>query len=708
MSQTAEIKTEFADLLAAAEQVLSRQWGAEVRLGHVQRLSHERRRNLLLRCAVLDGPTGTPESLVIKQARQHKYDPDDPKSRPAVGLFRDWAGLEFLATLDEHQLACPRFYGGHREAGFFLMEDLGGARELDDVLTRGSANEARHALLLLAESLGHMHAISAGHGEEYQKIRDVLGPGDGRQRLRLADHARDYAPALVERCESLNVKVAPEFAADIEHVARVMADPGPFLTYTHGDACPDNCVLSGDRLRLFDFEFGNFRHALLDGVYGRIRFPTCWCVRDIPAPVVADMELVYRRELVQGCPAAADDHVYSCAVADACAYWILENLVQLFDRAMQYEEPKGTATNRQRILTRLAEFCEVAERAGHLAGLRQTLERLLAVLRQRWSDNMPSYDAFGQHTSLHHDEVQAMFEGVRACDLEHVTAMLMDNAGLANAKLDDPDQTPILYLAVAQKNEELIRLLLDHGADWRIGTRTGWTVLARACSDGTPEIVDLLLDREADLNTRDVWGSLPIYSAVATRDPKMLKHLLARGARPDVKLAIDLNQLDLARRLLQRDSSQARIRFGTGLSLLHDSAQVGDTRLEAMELLLKSGAAVNATTNWGATPLHLATFHAHPHTVELLLKNAADMNAKDKQGLTPRKLAEGRGHGRCAELLGGARHSAESKQTNNAGSTTDYVEFIDKSYTSFGGARVEELHAFDDFDLRISHWHEDE
>ena len=90
------------------------------------------------------------------------------------------------------------------------------------------------------------------------------------------------------------MKVSPTITADIGHVAQVMADPGPFLAYTHGDACPDNSVLAGDRLRLFDYEFGNFRHALLDGVYGWIRFPTCWCVRDIPASVVSEMETVYR------------------------------------------------------------------------------------------------------------------------------------------------------------------------------------------------------------------------------------------------------------------------------------------------------------------------------------------------------------------------------------------------------------------------------
>jgi ankyrin repeat protein len=177
----------------------------------------------------------------------------------------------------------------------------------------------------------------------------------------------------------------------------------------------------------------------------------------------------------------------------------------------------------------------------------------------------------------------------------------------------------VLYLAVETGQSELVKLLLDKDANWRITTRTGWTVLSRACSHGTPQIIDLLLERGADLNTRDTWGTLPIYGAVATRNPQMLEHLLERGAQPDLKLAIDLGQMDLARHLLGQDPSVARFRYGTGLTLLHDSAQVGDTRLDAMRLLLDFGARDNATTNWGATPLHLAAFHGHVQMLAFLL-----------------------------------------------------------------------------------------
>lgn len=700
---------EHHDLLARAELILADRWGGAVRLGPVEQLSETRGRNLVLRCEVSDAPANAPPSVIVKRARQRNFNPEDPKSRAAVGLFRDWAGLKFLNFFQDERLACAALYGGDREAGFFVMEDLRDTVDLDHLLTRSNNDEAQHGLRLLAAALGRMHALTIGHAAEYQQIRDALGPGDSAHRHRLAKHALDYAPYLAERCEKLQVGLAAGYEKDIETISNSMAEPGDFLAFTHCDACPDNCRITGDRLCLIDYEFASYRHALLDGVYGWIRFPTCWCVRDLPEPVVAEMETVYRRELAQGCPAAGDDQLYFRAVAEACGYWLLENMAQLFDRALQYETPKGTSTNRQRILMRMAAFCHVAQRAGHLESLRQTFIGLLDRLRQSWRDDMPLYDAFGQAVPVATDQVAEMAAAVKANDVSRVRLLLDRNRGLANAKVPDEDQTPVLYLSMETKNDELVKLLLDFGADWRLTTRSGWTILLRACSHGSPQIVDLLLEQGADLNQRDTWGMLPIYGAVSSGNAEMLKHLLACGARPDLKLAVDLKQPDYARKLLEQDASRARMRFGTGLTLLHDSARVGDSRLPAMQLLLEFGARVNARTNWGATPLHLAAFHGNAQTIQLLLENGADAGAEDKRGRTPLMLAQGKGHAACAQLLGGdVASSQESELGRPTSMAKGEADLIDDMFADFGGSRDDEPHPLDDLDVKFGTWLDDE
>ncbi len=530
-----------------------------------------------------------------------------------------------------------------------LWKTWPGGEDLDYVLTCGSAVRAEQALLLMAKTLGRMHAVSLGRGDEYQRIRDRLGPGDGRRRLALAEQVRSFGPQLAQWCRALGFEPREQLSQDLEMVSQAMEDPGPFLAYTHADPCPDNCLLVGDRLCLIDFEFGLFRHALLDGVYGRLRFPTCKCVRDIPAPVLVAMEAVYRRELAQTCPAAADDRLFHRAVAEACAYWVLENLADLLPRALEYEEPYGLATNRQRLLCRLAAFLEVSQRSDHLLGLHDCLERLLARLQRDWRGTLPLFDAFHQPAELAPTEVQEFVRTVQAGDEARVQELLAANYGLARAKALDADQTPVLFLAVDTKHAQIVRALLAHGADWRITTRSGWTVLARACSDSTPEIVDLLLADGADLNIRDVWGSLPIYGAVA--NPEMFSHLLAQGAIIDLKTAIDLDRLDLARSLVEEDPSHAHFRFGTGMTLLHNFAQSREQNVAAMSLLVSAGADVNARTNWDATPLHLAAFNGRATAAEFLLNHGAVINTKDNQRRTPLALALEKQHLDCANIL---------------------------------------------------------
>jgi tRNA A-37 threonylcarbamoyl transferase component Bud32 len=104
---------------------------------------------------------------------------------------------------------------------------------------------------------------------------------------------------------------------ELEALMASMSESGPFLAYTHGDPCPDNCLLSDSRVCLVDFEVAGFRHVLIDGVYGRIHFPTGWCVNRIEQRIVQQMELAYRAELVKGCPEAADDvQFYHAIVAE--------------------------------------------------------------------------------------------------------------------------------------------------------------------------------------------------------------------------------------------------------------------------------------------------------------------------------------------------------------------------------------------------------
>ena len=95
------------------------------------------------------------------------------------------------------------------------------------------------------------------------------------------------------------------------------------------------------------------------------------------------------------------------------------------------------------------------------------------------------------------------------------------------------------------------------------------------------------------------------------------------------------------------DGREARRADGT--TALHRAVQAGDHA--AAQRLLRDGAAVNAVTRNGVTPLLLAAINADPVMVETLLKAGADPNASLSQGQTILMTAARTGSAEAVRLL---------------------------------------------------------
>ena len=70
---------------------------------------------------------------------------------------------------------------------------------------------------------------------------------------------------------------------------------------------------------------------------------------------------------------------------------------------------------------------------------------------------------------------------------------------------DDTKATPLI-LAVLGGNIEIVRHLLNHGAEINHRNYQGHSALQYACSKGKKDIVELLLERKADVNIIDKRG----------------------------------------------------------------------------------------------------------------------------------------------------------------------------------------------------------
>jgi hypothetical protein len=375
----------------AAEAILTRAWRWPVRLGAAHPLTEGR---LSVWRVEVDAHPIVTATVIVKHAPAD-YDPGARDHGPAARLFDEWAGLRLLGRT----ALTPRLFGGDRAAGLLVLEDLGPAPTLDVLLLARDRPGAEAVLVDYMRALGRIHAATVGRAAGHARLRRALGPVPAPPLSTAAEGplaATDLAAALHAAADALGVTPVAGTTAELDAVMRFWADPGPFLVYTHGDPCPDNCLLDGPRLRFVDFELGAFRHALIDGVYPRLAFPSCWCAGRLPPDVVSRLEALYRAELARGCPAASDDMLFARAVVEACAYWTLATFRWAIPAVLESDDEWGTTTLRPRVLFRLDVLAEIAASAGHLKALGATAAALAAALRRRWPDlpELPPYPAF--------------------------------------------------------------------------------------------------------------------------------------------------------------------------------------------------------------------------------------------------------------------------------------------------------------------------
>lgn len=379
-------------IVAAAEQVLAKTLGREIRLGDVACLSEDDRRNLLLRCR--DLASDPPVSFIIKKVVADAYNPGDAESWDTRRFFSDWAGAELLSAILP-AARTPRFYGGDQTSGFFILEDLGEHRSLVEPLLEQDAASAGSALLGLSVCLGSVHAGTIGHAATFERLLRERSTVNGICAPTVTEFG-ERVTRLQTYLDGFEIRTSAGLAPEIEAVIGAIERPGPFLSYVHGDPCPDNVFWNGEELRLIDFEFGGFGHALMDATYGRMLFPSCWCANRLPRDVVSRMETAYRKELVRGCPEAQEDRIFEAALVAICGFWLLSTLSRHLANAMEADRTWGIGTMRQRVLARLEAFVATSEEFDALPALRGTASRLQEILHEAWPDTppLPLYPAF--------------------------------------------------------------------------------------------------------------------------------------------------------------------------------------------------------------------------------------------------------------------------------------------------------------------------
>jgi ankyrin repeat protein len=239
-------------------------------------------------------------------------------------------------------------------------------------------------------------------------------------------------------------------------------------------------------------------------------------------------------------------------------------------------------------------------------------------------------------------------------------AVLLNDLELARTRLDegaDPDANrdaydgPLLKLAAERGYAKMVELLLDRGADIEAWDDLGMTALAWAAQYGQIEVARLLLDRGAEANC----GALEAAAVAGHRETAEM--LIARGARRRAVDAAALNDIPLLEALLDKELGREDV-DGFFISIPRLAMVAAGVAEPAVVALLLDRGAAHVKEDDDHSLLAEAARHGRLDTIRLLLDRGADVHAVGRSGATPLQWAVHEGRDEAAELL---RHAGAAR-----------------------------------------------
>ena len=255
---------------------------------------------------------------------------------------------------------------------------------------------------------------------------------------------------------------------------------------------------------------------------------------------------------------------------------------------------------------------------------------------------------------------ESFLEAAEEGDLAKVTQMLKDGIDV-NAQ-DEKGYTALMWACAEKHADVAIALLKVDGIRVDLVKKHGNTVLQCASHHGMLEVVEKLIEKNADVNIQDEDGDTALITACENKHadvaiallehPYIKVNLANNKGETALYKASEKGMLAVVEKLIKRGADvNVQAKNGDTALIVACKAKTKKHALVALALLERTDIDVDLVTKRGSTALQWASNRGMLAVVQKLIAKDADVNIQDKNGDTALIKACYRNNEKCALAL---------------------------------------------------------
>ena len=204
--------------------------------------------------------------------------------------------------------------------------------------------------------------------------------------------------------------------------------------------------------------------------------------------------------------------------------------------------------------------------------------------------------------------------------------------------------TPLMGAAYKGK-VQVVKSLIERGADPSLMDKKGWNSLHVAANGGDADIIDLIHTQVPNIESKTGDGCTPLMIAAFNSKLHAVKWFLEKGATVTREDNSGANALHFAAEggdtdiidLIHTHLLNIESKTSQGRTPLMMAARGG--KLQAVKWFLEKGATVNCDDNNGRNTLHFAAEGGDTDIIDLIHTRLPNVDSKTNEGYTPLMVA---------------------------------------------------------------------